>query len=29
MPSQLRQIADTALGFFTRSRWQRTLHLIR
>ena len=29
MGSQLRQIADTALGFFTRSRWQRTFHLIR
>ncbi|HEY8021072.1 MAG TPA: signal peptidase I [Thermoanaerobaculia bacterium] len=29
MPSQLRQIADTALGFFTRTRWQRTFHLIR
>jgi signal peptidase I len=27
--SQLRQIVDTALGFFTRSRWQRTFHLIR
>ncbi len=29
MGSQLRQIADTALGFFTRTRWSRTFHLIR
>ena len=29
MGSQLRQLADTALGFFTRSRCQRTFHLIR
>jgi signal peptidase I len=27
--AQLRQIADTALGFFTRTRWERTFHLIR
>jgi signal peptidase I len=27
--SQLRQLVHTALGFFTRTRWQRTFHLIR
>lgn len=26
---KLRQLGRTALGFFTRTRWERTLHLIR